>query len=550
MPWLPRPRIPTCHGYAEFLSVPHFPMTAYMASTCMWTKLPAFRNAKLAGTRPSFSEQGEGNGEEADDDDEHESKKNEKLPTFPVVVFSHGLGGSRTMCSTVCGDMASYGFVVMAMEHRDGSGARTYVNVPPGRESPGLSSWSKAESGLKTKTTNGSERGQGEKSKRARSYLVDYIFPKDNPMDTSPQSEKGIDHELRGAQIEMRLAEVEEAFKVLVVINAGDPEDKIKRLNLRKKPNWGSSSKDLDGIDWADWQGRLSLENVTAMGHSFGGATTVQILRLDDRFPWVGQGVLLDPWGPATPEVAPPRSEQTITKPLISIGSEAFMHWEENYNKVATICAEAKQSRALCWMLTVRGSTHLSQTDFAVLYPRFMSVFFKTLINPLRGIYLTVAPSLEFLKIVLPPAQTTAYYDTSGWADEGLLRSRSHPDNQVSHSHKPDEKWTAARLKVDHELRLRTKMWWNEVFSWKREGGQKRQCGASTVVPEGVPRDQKGRPLFGLENWGPGEEIWVHMCPSRAEVEKHLGCEPEEGDGERPYSVMSGMMSVDNATMP
>lgn len=512
VPWLSRPRVRTCHGYAKWMGAPRGLVTAYMASTCMWTKLPAFRNAKLAKTRPLSSSPDKGeHGEEA------KTNGQDKLGKFPVIVFSHGLGGTRTLYSTVCGDLASYGFVVVALEHRDGSGARTYVNRPPEtREANGLGT---LVSKIGRKNGRSGRRTEKGKRNRGRHYHVDYLFPKDNPQDTVPRNEKGVDLELREAQIEMRISEIEEAFKILQIINVGDPENMIKRWNLRKKPNRGSSSKGLDGVDWADWKGRLWLENVTAMGHSFGGATTVQILRLNDRFPWVGQGVLLDAWGPGAPEV-PPGSEQTITKPLLSIGSEPFMHWEDNYKKMAEICAEARQgSEGLCWMLTVRGSTHLSQTDFALLYPRFMSLVIKTLIDPQRGIYLTVALSLEFLKLVLPPTQT-ATYDTSGWADEGLLRGRSRPDRRVTHDHKADEKWTAARLKVDNELKLRTKAWWNSQ-SWKgrRQGS----------VPEDKPEYQECSQLCGLGPLRPGQEIWVHMCPTKAGAERHLGGEAESG---------------------
>lgn len=51
-----------------------------------------------------------------------------KEPIFPLLIFSHGLGGSRTAYSSLCSEFASYGFVVCAVEHRDGSGPRTFVN--------------------------------------------------------------------------------------------------------------------------------------------------------------------------------------------------------------------------------------------------------------------------------------------------------------------------------------------------------------------------------------------------------------------------------------
>ena len=37
---------------------------------------------------------------------------------WPLVVFSHGLGCARNIYSRVCYDLASYGFVVAAVEHR------------------------------------------------------------------------------------------------------------------------------------------------------------------------------------------------------------------------------------------------------------------------------------------------------------------------------------------------------------------------------------------------------------------------------------------------
>jgi pimeloyl-ACP methyl ester carboxylesterase len=41
---------------------------------------------------------------------------------FPIVVFSHGLGGCMEMYTELCRQIASYGFWVVAVEHEDGSG--------------------------------------------------------------------------------------------------------------------------------------------------------------------------------------------------------------------------------------------------------------------------------------------------------------------------------------------------------------------------------------------------------------------------------------------
>jgi hypothetical protein len=44
---------------------------------------------------------------------------------FPILLFSHGLAGNRLMYSSFCVKLASYGFIVLAIEHADGLAAAT-----------------------------------------------------------------------------------------------------------------------------------------------------------------------------------------------------------------------------------------------------------------------------------------------------------------------------------------------------------------------------------------------------------------------------------------
>ncbi|KAK4205238.1 putative acetylhydrolase [Triangularia verruculosa] len=515
VPWLPRPRVETCKGYARFLNVPYVPITAYMAATSMFTKLPALRNGRISPKWPPPIEEEEGEidqpGNGADEEMEKpasgdnmsqdtlvngqqasEADKQDGKPKFPVIMFSHGLGGSRTLYSSICGELASFGFVVVAVEHRDGSGARTFVNKAgsdPDLDSQGLD----RSSGPPDDETK--RQGKERKGQRKPYYKVDYIFPKDNAQDTSPHNSRGVDTELRAAQIEMRIAEIEEAYHILEMINNGQGEE-VRAKNLRKKGKIGSSSLGLKGIDWGEWTERLYLKNVTMMGHSFGGAASVQALR-SEKLDWISQGILLDAWGPATPEST---GRERLRKPVLSIGSEAFMHWTENFERVEQICHEARDGGAPCWMTTIRGSTHLSQTDFAVLYPNWMSVLMKTLVHHKRAIYLTVHSALEFLKITLPPQQTRF---KKSWADNQLL-SRADPGIKVELDNRPNEKWVAARLRIPHEFRLRLK----RIFKPRKSSN--------------VARDANGNPLKGLVSWGVGQEIWCHQRPDPDLLDRYM----------------------------
>jgi len=88
---------------------------------------------------------------------------------------------------------------------------------------------------------NGNVDHRDEEVKRSWD-VVDFIFSKQNPYDTRPSNEQGVDKELREAQIDLRLAEVEEPYEAVKTIAAGKGAS-IAEQNLRNADGNGSSSR-------------------------------------------------------------------------------------------------------------------------------------------------------------------------------------------------------------------------------------------------------------------------------------------------------------------
>ncbi|ODQ56312.1 hypothetical protein SAICODRAFT_16327 [Saitoella complicata NRRL Y-17804] len=397
--WLSRDRGQTSVGYGHFSKLSPVFTWAFFMGTVGLTKVPAWRNAPLAQHWPP-----EQNSRQDPKAKMSEGEGEDRLPLLPLLFFSHGLGGTRTVYSTICGEFASYGFVVVAVEHRDGSGPRTVVNPVP---------------------------GSGGKAR-----VVEYLYPEDGRDDTSPDQKT--DHELRNQQLKMRMAELDEVWHQINLINEGHGASLAAR-NVRIKPNTGSSSRSTLDVDWTRWKSRMQIRNAVCMGHSFGGATTIACLRNPDM-DWSKYGIMLDPWGDAIP-MAPNQAVETlnadeeerlrtaerifddnhpddcegeeekqggksrfhkIDKPVLTILSEGFLYWEENYQAVRRVCLEARSCNKQSYLLTVRGSFHLNQSDFGLLYPCLMHILCKATIDPRRALDININASLAFLKRVMP----------------------------------------------------------------------------------------------------------------------------------------------------
>lgn len=489
--WLPKPRSGTAEGYGKFAGVGKLAIP-WFAATTMFTKLPAYRNARLASHWPPPEKMklaGAKVKNEVGPVPEGESKE----PLFPLMIFSHGLGGTRTMYSSLCGEFASYGFVCVSVEHRDGSGPRTYVNHPraPGGD---FDIW-------REKTAiDHSDAAQ------TRGYdIIDYVFPLDNPLDSAPNNTQGIDRDLRDAQIDLRIAEIEEIYSVIRRIVNGEGEA-VAAQSLRGKGFIGGTSPGLKGVDWSAWKDRVSLDDLTVSGHSFGAATVVELLRkYPKRFPQVRQGIIFDIWGApilASQHREEPGHSNRISRPILAINSEAFTYWRSNFDLVTNLVEEARSQNVLAWMITIRGTVHISQTDFSLLYPRICSWALKQTADPKRALDLNVSASLEFLQIVMrgPVAHLTRSMQSEGLLEVEVVDPKNVPKDQLR---KPNEKWIAARLTIPHELRYRLV----PRFEHRRAKKKKKEQEEGSVLPQ------------------PGNEIWMHIAPSRDEVLRHTGGE-------------------------
>ena len=302
---------------------------------------------------------------------------------WPVMVFSHGLGGTKNAYSHLIGSLASHGLVVVAPEHRDGSAPISFMHSTDGHPAK----------------------------------AVDYRALPHKP---SPELE-----EHRNKQLEKRRCELDLIYEALLNLASNPAQLHSVGVQTTRDPNplrMFASTLDVHIPGKISWS-----------GHSFGAASVVQFIKsvyYHESHPSNGYKPLYSPVRgsslisqvtPSTPITLldlwtlPLLSSPTSylwSKPLpahdsrdgsppLAILSEAFFKWTSNLQETKhAISTPAGETSALAQnphIFYPVSSAHLSQSDFGPLFPWLTKRLFKAE-DPERTLRLNVRAILESLR--------------------------------------------------------------------------------------------------------------------------------------------------------
>ncbi|XP_065155391.1 platelet-activating factor acetylhydrolase-like isoform X2 [Atheta coriaria] len=256
-----------------------------------------------------------------------------------VIVFSHGLGALRSFYSSIAAELASRGYLVAVVEHRDESACHTYYYE------------STAAAAAKKKTS--------------------IPFKKVS---------LGPGHlEARKKQVIYRKDEILQTVDFFVRLNAGTVPHNV----MDDVPNAQRSEFSLE-----DLVGRIDVKNISLAGHSFGAATA--LLALSER-PELKCGILLDPW---MFPIKGLRLDKKVNQPLLFINTETF-HIDSNVRAMSQFWREDDSNRQ---MFTINKSTHENQTDSVLIAGYWLNWFMKK-IDPKLALKINNALMLKHLNL-------------------------------------------------------------------------------------------------------------------------------------------------------
>ncbi|OAA32920.1 Platelet-activating factor acetylhydrolase, plasma/intracellular isoform II [Moelleriella libera RCEF 2490] len=278
--WIPKPIGLTARGYARFAHMDNFVMRPLLTFV-LWLlaggiTIPAEVDAPLlppsssalsslsaaAGVAPSFKKPQESRGGGGDGEAEAEQDEKTGAARLPVMVFSHGMASSRTDYTAYLGELASRGYVVAAVEHRDGSCPGTTI----------MTRAKQARQEREQQQPQQQEEDQQEEvvpvQRRELLHFNEHDLVPSNTSSTSVMTTP----QLKIEQLAFRTAEIFETVAVLRAIDAG-----------RGRAIARSSSRDEGLAALPTFARRLDLtHNLLIGGHSYGATGALQALKPHD----------------------------------------------------------------------------------------------------------------------------------------------------------------------------------------------------------------------------------------------------------------------------
>ncbi|KAH7355552.1 PAF-acetylhydrolase family member [Pyrenochaeta sp. MPI-SDFR-AT-0127] len=350
-PWLPQPISLIGEGYARLAGASRlsavFTFSLWLLGSS--TVIPGVVNAPiLAGAEKVLVDEssgvdGLGNILRAAEKEHQELKRDEEYGTLPCVVFTHGMAGMSQSYSHYLGSIASHGYVVAAVEHRDGSGPGTIIHYPSGKE---RKVWH-----LKLKDLE---------SKTGMTEL-----------------------DLKAAQLAFREAEISETIKLFAQLNAGN----APIVNLKPK----SPVETLSGF-----KHRLNLSSITVAGHSYGATGAMQALKAagTKEMP-INGGIALDPGKGSGP------LNNAINVPVLVMQSSEWTDQQTefygqgwHFDVVRKILESVREG----WYMTLTGTAHPSCTDAPLIVPWVMKLVTGSTLDSRVALREYINASVQFLE--------------------------------------------------------------------------------------------------------------------------------------------------------
>lgn len=281
--WLPN-NWSYAFGYGDFLHIPSAAIALIMYPVLTLTRKKASLNAPLAAAREKY----------------------------PVILFSHGLGGMRTTYSQLCGNLASRGFIVASIEHADGSAAFT--------------------------------------SRLNESVKIPHYHPQKEDLREGEDVNAGL-LRVRTKQVTQRRDEIVSLLELLKEINNGNFSSLLPTSDRNKNACVSQLSAKMD------------LEQLGIAGHSFGGASVIKVLATTSiKFKCA---ITLDPWMFSVQDC------QVKNIPVLNLQSSSF-HWTSNMDAMQKMQKNSSFHKDSIFG-HIRESSHQDASDLGLLFPFLMT---------------------------------------------------------------------------------------------------------------------------------------------------------------------------------